>query len=54
MLANHSEGWQDVVVSSRRPLRLEDVETATIVGGGRAVALRLAPAQVIFARARPD
>jgi Cellulase (glycosyl hydrolase family 5) len=51
VLVNHSEQWQDVVVSSGRPLRLEDVESAVTLGQGRSVSLRLAPAQVTFARA---
>jgi hypothetical protein len=51
MLANHSEGWQDVVVSSRRALRLEDAGSAATLGQGRSIPLRLAPAQVVFARA---
>jgi hypothetical protein len=53
LLANHSEQWQDVVVSSRRTLRLQDVEGAAALGRGRSIPLRLAPAQVILARARP-
>jgi hypothetical protein len=53
MLANHSERWQDVVVSSGRPRRLEDFESAATLGQGRSIPLRLAPGQVVFARARP-
>jgi hypothetical protein len=54
LLANHSERWQDVVVSSERPLRLEDLEGSALLGRGRTVPLRLSPAQVVFARARPE
>lgn len=53
VLANHSESWQDVTVSSRRALRLEDAETGGTLGEGTQVLLRLSPAQVIFARGRP-
>jgi hypothetical protein len=51
MLANHSERWQDVIVSSRRALRLESVDAAALLGQGRSIRLRLAPAEVVFARA---
>ncbi len=50
VLANHSESWQDVVVSSRRALLLEDAEGGVALGQGRSIPLRLAPAQVVFAR----
>jgi hypothetical protein len=50
LLANHSESWQDVVVSSRRALRLEDAEGGAALGQGRSIPLCLAPAQVVFAR----
>jgi hypothetical protein len=53
VLANHSESWQDVTVSSRQALRLEDSETGGTLGEGTQVPLRLSPAQVIFARGRP-
>jgi hypothetical protein len=52
LLANHSASWQDVAVSSRRALRLEDAEGGTALGAGHSVPLRLAPAQVVFARVR--
>ena len=54
VLVNHSESWQDVAVTSRRPLRLEDAEAAAALGEGRSIPLRLAPAQVVFARIRPS
>ena len=53
VLANHSESWQDVTVSSRRVLRLEDAETGGTLGEGTQIPLRLSAAQVIFARGRP-
>ena len=52
VLANHSGSWQDVVASSRRALLLEDAETAKLLGRGRSIPLRLAPAEVVFAHAR--
>ena len=52
VLANHSGSWQDVVASSRRALLLEDAETAKLLGRGRSIPLRLAPAEVVFADAR--
>jgi hypothetical protein len=53
VLANHSESWQDVIVSVRRPLRLEDAESGTVLGRGRSIPLRLAPAEAVFAHASP-
>jgi hypothetical protein len=53
LLANHSESWQDVTVTARRPLRLEDAEGGAALGEGTSIALRLAPAQVVFAWGRP-
>lgn len=35
VLASHSESWQDVIVSVRRPLRLEDAESGTVPRGRR-------------------
>jgi hypothetical protein len=49
-LANHSGSWQDVTLSSRRALRLEDVETGGTLGEGTQVSMRLSPAQVVLAR----
>jgi hypothetical protein len=54
LLANHSEAWQDVTVSSGRVLRLEDAEGGAALGEGSRAVLRLAPAQVVFARVRPS
>ena len=52
LLANHSEAGQDLTVSSDRALRLEDAEGEAALGEGSRVVLRLAPAQVVFARVR--
>ena len=51
VLANHSEAWQDVIVSAPRALRLENAEDGAALGHGESIPLRLAPAQVVFARA---
>ncbi len=51
MLANHSDAWQEAILGSRRRLRLRDAETGVPIGEGVAIPLRLAPAQVVFARA---
>jgi hypothetical protein len=53
LLANHSESWQDVTLSARRASRLEDVETGEALGEGTQISMRLSPAQVVLARARP-
>jgi hypothetical protein len=50
LIANHSESWQDVIVSARRPRRLVDAETGAELGRSAAIALRLAPAEVVIAR----
>jgi hypothetical protein len=47
------ESWQDVIVTSRRALLLADAEGGAALGQGLSIPLRLAPAQVVFARARP-
>jgi hypothetical protein len=50
LLVNRSESWQDAIVSSQGPARLEDREGGALLGEGQAIALRLAPAQVLLAR----
>jgi hypothetical protein len=54
LLANHSESWQDAIVSSGRALRLEDADGGRPLGDGTAVPLRLAPAEVVFVRVRAE
>ncbi len=53
VLVNHSESWQDVIVTSRRALLLEDAEGGAALGQGGSIPLRLAPARVVFAHVHP-